>query len=361
MAWEKLKYSKREINDAGEILRNDRSSDEERDKALDVLNNWRAVHSYPMHIFQMRLKDKSQKVDANSLTAQRLKRVPAIIYKLKRRYNGHNPSMQLWQMQDIGGCRAVLSSVALARELCDKYYLKGDLKHKKIGVKDYISNPKKDGYRSIHIVYEYNSDKGKQEYNGLRVEVQLRSKLQHLWATAIETVDFFTRQAIKSSEGHPDWAEFFRLVSSAFSKMENCPTIANTPENEEELHSLIKTMENELKVMSKMAGWTNAMQFFETTIKKKKPKRVKFFLLELDILGEKLNMTPYTKEEEAKAINDYSALEKRHSGGKDYDVVLVGVDTIDDLRKAYPNYFVDTREFLIYLNKIIDKVQDKSN
>ena len=58
-----------------------------------------------------------------------------------------------------------------------------------------------------------------QEFNGLRVEVQIRSKLQHFWATAIETVDFFTRQAIKSSEGHPDWVDFFKLVSSAFAKM----------------------------------------------------------------------------------------------------------------------------------------------
>ena len=72
--------------------------------------------------------------------------------------------------------------------------------------------PKKDGYRSLHIIYEYKSDKCKTDYNGLRVEVQIRSRLQHLWATAVETVDFFTRQAIKFNEGIPDWADFFRLV-----------------------------------------------------------------------------------------------------------------------------------------------------
>lgn len=353
MVWEKQKYTKFEINNAGNILTNDKSSEEEKNRALEILDNWRATHSYPMHIFQMRLKNKSQKVDENSLIAQRLKRVPAIIYKLKRSYNGRKPSMKLYQIQDIGGCRAVLSNISQARKLCEDYYLKGDLKHKRIGFKDYITNPKTDGYRSIHLVYEYKSDKGKQEFNGLRVEVQIRSKLQHFWATAIETVDFFTRQAIKSSEGHPDWMDFFKLVSSAFAKMENCPCILGTPEDEKELYFKIKQKEKELNVINKMGGWTSAMQFFRQEIKIKSKKKIKFSLLELDILGEKLNITSYTKEEEQKAISDYSALEKRHSGQKDYDVVLVGVDKANDLQKAYPNYFVDTTEFLNYLKKII--------
>jgi len=36
-------------------------------------------------------------------------------------------------------------------------------------------------------------------------------------------------------------------------------------------------------------------------------------------------------------------------------VVLVGADDSTDLEKAYPNYFVDTDEFLRYLKKIVDK------
>ena len=355
MVWERLSYTKWEINNAGKILISDKSSDEQKIKAIETLDNWRAVHSYPMHIFQVRLRKKSQKMDKNSLTAQRLKRVPAIIYKLQRVYNGRKPSMKLYQMQDIGGCRAVLSDVESAKKLYNDYYIKGDLKHKLVNKKDYIKEPKSDGYRSLHLVYEYKSDKRKKEFNGLLTEVQIRSKLQHLWATAIETVDFFTRQAIKSNEGRPDWTDFFKLVSSAFAKMESCPCVPNTPEDEKELYSQIKKKEKELKVISKMSGWTSAMKFFDEKIKTKTKKKVQFFLLELDILGEKLTITSYTKEEEQKAINDYSALEKRHSGRKDYDVVLVGVDTATDLRKAYPNYFVDSGEFLQHLKKVINK------
>lgn len=354
MKWVKpRKYSKGEINRAGDILINGKNSEEEKNKALEILENWRAIHSYPMHVFKKRLKEKSQHLDNAALTAQRLKRIPAILFKLKRKYEGRNPTMKLSQMQDIGGCRAVLSNVSLARKLYQDYYIKGDLKHKKVGEKDYIANPKKDGYRSIHLIYAYKSDKNKKEFNGLLIEVQIRSKLQHIWATAIETVDFFTRQAIKSNEGQTEWMDFFRLVSSAFAKMEGCPCVEGTPDDEKELYLQIKTKEAELNVMKIMRGWTKAIRVFEQAVKAK-PK-LQFFLLELDILGEKLNITAYTKQQESKAIEDYSKSEKRNEGKKEYDVVLVGADTTNDLKKAYPNYFVDTGDFLTYLEKIIKK------
>jgi len=77
--------------------------------------------------------------------------------------------------------------------------------------------------------------------------------------------------------------------------------------------------------------------------------------LELDISGDKLNITLYAKQQEAKAIEDYAKAEKRIEGKKGYDVVLVGVEDMADLEKAYPNYFVDTKDFLNYLEKITKK------
>jgi ppGpp synthetase/RelA/SpoT-type nucleotidyltranferase len=353
MEWVKPKYNKGQINIAGNVLTNDKSTEEEKDEAMDILDNWRAIHSYPMHIFKKRLKTKSEFLDKESLTVQRLKRVPAIIKKLQRKYNGREPSMMFSQMQDIGGCRAILSNVDLAKQLYKEYYLKSDLKHKKIREKDYIANPKPDGYRSIHLIYKYDSDKGKKEYNGLLIEIQIRSKLQHLWATAIETVDLFTRQAIKSNEGQKEWMDFFKLVSSAFAKMENCPLVPDTPEDEKQLYIEIKKREKELNVIKIMRGWADAVKIFRE-VSKKSPK-LQFFLLELDIVGEKLNISAYTKNQEQKAIDAYSKSEKRNSGKKEYDVVLVGADDSTDLEKAYPNYFVDTEEFLKYLKKIVDK------
>ena len=54
-------------------------------------------------------------------------------------------------------------------------------------------------------------------------------------------------------------------------------------------------------------------------------------------------------------IEAYTRSEKRDSGNKEYDVVLVGVDTITDLKRAYPNYFVDMGDFLHHLEEIMAK------
>ncbi len=355
MVWTKSKgYSKSKVNWAGDILISETSHLKEVERALEILDNWRAIHRYPMHIFKKRLKGVSEKLDEESLAVQRLKRLPSILKKLQRKYYGNEPTMKLSQMQDIAGCRVVMSNVEVVKKLYKEGYIRGDLKHKKVNEKDYITKPKEDGYRGIHLMYKYKSDKeGKKEYNGLLVEVQIRSKLQHLWATAIETVDLFTRQAIKSNEGQKEWMDFFKLVSSAFALMENTPLVPNTPTDEKELYSQIKKKEEELHIIKVMSGWTQAVQVFSKASKEKPD--LKFFLLELDITGEKLNITGYPEGHEEKAISDYAKAEKRNQGKKEYDVVLVGVDAANDLKKAYPNYFADTKEFLDNLKKILNK------
>ncbi|HJU13753.1 MAG TPA: RelA/SpoT domain-containing protein, partial [Candidatus Nitrosotalea sp.] len=238
MSWAEPNYSKSVVNKAGDFFRKEGTMSEEN--ALKVFDNWRAAHSYPMQIFYVRLRRTSKAVDNNSLVARRLKRASSVIAKLNRRYDGRPPTMQLSQMQDIGGVRAILSNVALVQKLTLEKYEKSSMKHKLVKKDDYIVKPKSDGYRSIHLIYSYKSDKAnKQKYDGLLVEVQIRSKLQHLWATAVETVGFFTRQAIKSNEGSPEWADFFRLVGSAFAKIENCPPVPNTPTDIQELYGLI--------------------------------------------------------------------------------------------------------------------------
>ncbi|WP_415283577.1 hypothetical protein [Candidatus Nitrososphaera sp. FF02] len=345
------KYSRSQINKAGESFRGAGSLALED---LDIFDNWRAAHSYPMQIFYNRLKKTSKSVDSSALVAQRLKRTSSIIAKLGRSYGGHKPTMELYQMQDIAGCRAILKNVDLAKKLAEEHYVKGDLKHKLVNKKDYIAKPKSDGYRSIHLIYRYRSDKAKTAYNGLLVEVQIRSKLQHLWATAVEAVGFFTRQAIKSNEGSPEWTEFFKLVSSAFAKMESCPLVPDLPTDERELYAQILQKERELNVINKIEQWAAAIQTFE---EREMTKGATFFLLELNIKDEKLTIRRFTKKEEQMALDEYAALEKKYAGNKEYDVVLTGVDKANDLRKAYPNYYVDMGEFAQNLKSIIQKAQ----
>ncbi len=116
-----------------------------------------------------------------------------------------NPSMQLTQMQDIAGVRAVLDSVSQVTELANDYRNNTAFDHRLRNVKDYISEPRDmDGYRSVHLIYEYKNNRN-HAYDGLILEVQMRSKLQHIWATAVETMGTFLGQALKSRQGEKAW------------------------------------------------------------------------------------------------------------------------------------------------------------
>lgn len=349
MAWTKPLYGKARIDRAGHILMNKDSMEEAKEEALTILNNWRSSHGYPMNTFQARLRQMSKKVDENALVVQRLKRVPSILKKLKRE---QTKTMSLSQMQDIAGCRSVLSGVDKVNELTEIYRKSRGLKHRKIREKDYIKSPKKDGYRSVHLIYKYKSDKIN-TYDGLLIEIQIRSKIQHSWATAIEIVDLFTKQAIKSNEGEEEWKEFFKLVSSAFAKMENQKEVEGTPTNNSELYKVIKEKVDKLKIFSKMDNWSQALKVIEPKL-----KQLHFFLLELDVSEEnnaKLSVRGYPEEAESLATEHYLEAEKLQSGSPNKDVVLVGAKSIEELKRAYLNYFANSKEFLEYLKYYLDK------
>jgi ppGpp synthetase/RelA/SpoT-type nucleotidyltranferase len=122
-------------------------------------------------------------------------------------------------MQDIAGCRAVVRTIGQAYRLKQKYenYANArpdagpELVQK--WTKDYIKQPKPDGYRSIHLVLKYRSSRPDlKDFNGLRIELQIRSQLQHAWAMAVETASAITNQALKSGKGEEEWKQFFKLT-----------------------------------------------------------------------------------------------------------------------------------------------------
>lgn len=352
MTWTKPQYNKTKVDNAGHVLTDKDASLNDVEDALTILSNWRSAHGYPMNTFQARLRQQSKSIDSNSLVVQRLKRVPSIIKKLKR---DQTKTMTLSQMQDIAGCRAVLSDMEKVNKLVEVYKKSRGLKHKRIREKDYIKNPKQDGYRSVHLIYRYKSDKVK-TYDGLLIEIQVRSKLQHAWATAIEIVDLFTRQAIKSNEGEEQWKTFFRLVSSAFARIEKEPTVPNTPQDSHVLYNEIKGSVEKLRIFSKMSSWSEALKVIEPQL-----KELHFFLLELDVSEEskaKLSVRGYPEEAESLATEHYLEAEKLQSGNPNKDVVLVGAKSVEELKKAYLNYFADSKEFLEALKSYLERIED---
>ena len=167
--------------------------------------------------------------------------------------------MTLSQMQDIGGCRAILSDIDEVRDL-RKIYAQSRMKHKLVREKDYITKPKLSGYRGIHLIYRYKSDR-KETYNNLQIEIQICSRPQHVWATAVETVGTLIQQPIKASHGKAEWLSFFALMSSYMGLWkEGAPPVPNTPTSEADLIDELRKRAEDLQVDARLRAYRSAIQ-----------------------------------------------------------------------------------------------------
>ncbi|MEK9196439.1 MAG: RelA/SpoT domain-containing protein, partial [Patescibacteria group bacterium] len=188
-------YSKSKVDKAGDIIRSSKPDSDEYRDALNIVNDWRVCHAYPVNTFVATLRKKVRKYK-DPIVAQRLKRLPTIVNKLDR-----EPSMKLSRMHDIAGVRGVVKTMDDLNKLVGEYK-RAKFLHELKNTYDYIDNPKLDGYRSVHLVYKYCSTSTRtKQYEGLQIELQLRTRLQHDWATALETISTFRNESFKTGGG----------------------------------------------------------------------------------------------------------------------------------------------------------------
>ena len=74
--------------------------------------------------------------------------------------------------------------------------------------------------------------------------------------------------------------------------------------------------------------------------------RGSYYLLDLDTLTSRLQYTAYGRDRLAEASAAYIDLEKSYSVSEDHQIVLVSAQSLSNLRRAYPNYFLDSHEYL---------------
>jgi hypothetical protein len=84
----------------------------------------------------------------------------------------------------------------------------------------------------------------------------------------------------------------------------------------------------------------------------KETKGAHYYLLELNTEMKSVKVTVYNQGQLEQASGDYLAVEKRITN-TNVDAVLVSADSLNSLKKAYPNYFVDTEAFINFLGKIV--------
>ena len=110
----------------------------------------------------------------------RVKKPKSIVEKLQRR--GFEISLESMEknLDDVAGIRIICSFLDDIYEVADMLIRQDDVKV--IAVKDYIQNPKPNGYRSYHMIIEipvFFSDSKKP----IRVEVQIRTIAMDFWAS----------------------------------------------------------------------------------------------------------------------------------------------------------------------------------
>jgi hypothetical protein len=336
--------TKSQIKNIGKKLRNTEVGRDLSQEDLEVLNLWRSHHSASLKYYAKLIKAEALKIqipDNQFTVTQRLKRVHSIILKLKRFQN-----MQLSTMDDIAGLRIVVESLSQVKNLTNVLKEKVG-KHKLIKLNNYITHPKDDGYRSVHIIYKV------EKSPSIHIELQIRSMLQHYWATGVEVFGTLEETSFKTGSGNLDWKEFFNLLSSRFAIKEGATVLSQ--------HEILTHTQIEKKLVAKIKDMNiieqlNAYTSIYTSNwrnERSKGRSGKYALLTLNTVVNTTNVSIYSEKKFNKALEDYAEIEKIHHSSSEINVVLVNLDNIDNLEIAYPNYFMDTKVLSNYLSKIV--------
>lgn len=332
--WKKVEYSRSKIIKSGKIIKDTSATEDQIKEATAVIDNWRAAHAYPLHVIYTHLRRMASN-RPNIIVAERLKRLDSIINKLKR-----EPSMSLWTMQDLGGCRYIVPKIKDVYGSANQYE-SSRKRHLKVDEYDYIEHPKTSGYRSYHVVYEYKSDVNDTYNKNMMIEIQFRTHLQHVWATAVETMGLFTKQAIKSGQGSDDVKRFFALVSSLFAIKENCPLVPGTPTDIDKIVSEIEEINSRCNYIDMLSAIRVAVDDQDN----KHFQQQGYYILILNYNTRMLKVKHFKPSQLEAATEIYQSIERTRAESK-IDAVLVRVDSFKTLKSAYPNYFSDIGEFI---------------
>lgn len=319
------------------------STEEQIREVFFIANQWRELHEFPMRRIRHQLLGHMSGQRVRGLTAARLKRMPSIRKKLRKR-----KKLSLETLQDLGGCRIILPSMKDLRKFVDHY--KSNHGHRQAYENDYIDAPKRDGYRSHHLILEFCPKRADEEtFRGLRVEVQIRTRLQHAWATAVEAVGMFRQEDFKSGSGDKDWRKLFELVSSEFAYIENCPVLASSPNRTKRLDQ-IKDLDRKLNASANLSQMSLAFRYLDTYLQPvEKPSH---WQITYDAKHRTVKIEGFNDLK--KGTKSYQEAESKTEMSEDHlNTVLVEVDKMEKLREAFPNYFGDVQLFSKNLTRIV--------
>lgn len=326
--------SNRQIDKLGEKLKQEEKLSKDENQGL---LEWRNSFSPTLDYYHKRIKAKVVNEDIVAI-AKRIKRIESIKMKLKR-----YPSMRLSTLQDVAGLRVVLQNKGKLEKAFTKIR-NSESVNKLKRLDDYHHTPKNDGYRGIHLIY--------QKTNSRMIEIQLRTELEHIWATAVEVYGTLQKESFKTGEGNEDWKNFFKTLSSYFAIIENClPSKEHEKLSKKKILSRLKKSIRNLNVIEKLNTVSNSIEVVINKRNKGRPGR--YALLELDYKNGITSIDIFTKKEIHIAIEEYTKKELSMKKDDGKNIVFVNIESVENLKMAYPNYFLDTKKLLHILSDIV--------
>lgn len=158
-------------------------------KALESIKNFsQLMMMYNCAIKEVRTKFEVLNDELSTTTNRnpiemiksRVKKPESIINKLSRRGYELNLDSLMNNLHDIAGVRVICSFIDDIYKVADMFTAQDDITV--IEVKDYIKNPKENGYRSYHMIVEVPVFFSNKKQN-IKVEVQLRTIAMDFWAS----------------------------------------------------------------------------------------------------------------------------------------------------------------------------------
>lgn len=78
-----------------------------------------------------------------------------------------------------------------------------------------------------------------------------------------------------------------------------------------------------------------------------------YYILTLNFHTSRLTIKAYSSAEVELATKDYHAIENQKADSR-INAVLVSANSIEELKRAYPNYFTDVEDFLLRVNGYLE-------
>jgi len=198
----------------------------------------------------------------------------------------------------------------------------------------------------MHRLVNFNENGIGEKHASCKVELQLRTHLQHVWGTTVEAAGAMRNEDLKAGEGDPNWLRFFTLMSGHIAELERQPRGKHLTMSYSDLKAEAKELSRELQVAQNLQTFSDFMNEAETY----DGAYDRSYVLKMDANTGKISMQPAWREE-------FYFDDLDEQPGEDFQErnqsLEVSVDNMMALRQAYPNYFADTGNFL----KILDDLE----